>query len=62
LREAKMIESVSVTPVYNDRGDPEAKKLTGFGIFIKCGIDDADEIFNLLKNMTFTESGDENEA
>jgi hypothetical protein len=46
--EVKMIQSVSITPVYH-----EEKNLTGFGIFIECGIDDADEIFNLLKNMTF---------
>jgi hypothetical protein len=48
-----MIQSVSVTPVYNNGRNLEVKKLTGFGIFIECGIDDADEIFNLLKNMTF---------
>ena len=48
-----MIQSVSITPVHNEGENPEFKKVTGFGIFIECGIDDADEIFNLLKNMTF---------
>jgi hypothetical protein len=43
-----MIESVSVTPVYNDRGDPEAKQLTGLGIFIKCNLNNAEDIFKLL--------------
>ena len=57
-----MIQSVSITPVYNNGKNLEKKQVTGFGIFIECGIDDADEIFNLLKNMTFTESGDENGA
>ena len=56
-----MIQCVSVTPVHNDREDLERKKLTGFEIFIKCGIDDADEIFNLLRNMTFGRYSTESE-
>jgi hypothetical protein len=43
-----MIESVSAIPVYNDRGDPDAKKLTGLGIFIKCNLNNAEDIFKLL--------------
>ena len=46
-----MIESVSVTPVNNDREASEAKKLTGLGIFIKCGLNDAEEIFKLLHKI-----------
>jgi hypothetical protein len=47
-----MIKSVSATPVYNEWENHVSKKLTGFGIFIECGIKDADEIFNLVKKMT----------
>lgn len=47
-----MIKSVSATPVYTNVGDWEAKKLTGFGIFIDCDVNDAYEIFNLIKEMT----------
>lgn len=43
-----MIQSVSVTPVYNDGEASEAKKLTGLGIFIKCNLNNADDIFELL--------------
>jgi hypothetical protein len=46
-----MIESVIVTPVNNDREASEAKKLTGLGIFIKCGLNDAEEIFKLLNRI-----------
>ena len=54
-----MIESVSITPVYNNGKNLEVKKVTGFGIFIECGIDDADKIFNLLRNITFSGSREE---
>ena len=47
-----MIKSVSATPVYNEWENHVSKKLTGFGIFIECGIKDADEIFSLVKKMT----------
>jgi hypothetical protein len=46
-----MIESVSVTPVYNDGEDSEAKQLTGLGIFIKCNLNNAEEIFKLLNRI-----------
>lgn len=46
-----MIESVSVTPVYNDRENSEAKKLTGLGIFIKCNLNNAEDIFKMLAKM-----------
>ena len=46
-----MIESVSATPVYTNGGESEAKKLTGLGIFIKCGLNDAEEIFKLLHKI-----------
>ena len=46
-----MIESVGVIPVYNDRGASDAKKLTGLGIFIKCNLNDAEEIFKLLNRI-----------
>lgn len=46
-----MIQSVSAIPVYNDREASEAKKLTGLGIFIKCGLNDAEEIFKLLHKI-----------
>jgi len=47
-----MIKSVSATPVYTNVGDWEAKKLTGFGIFIDCDVKGAYKIFNLIKEMT----------
>lgn len=43
-----MIESVSVIPVHNDRGDLKRKKLTGLGIFIKCNLNNAEDIFKML--------------
>lgn len=46
-----MIKAINITPVYNEWENLETKKLTGFGIFIECGIKDADEVFNLLKKM-----------
>ena len=46
-----MIESVSTIPVYNDREASEAKKLTGLGIFIKCDLNNAEEIFKLLNRI-----------
>jgi hypothetical protein len=59
----RMIKSVKVTPLYKKVENLEKKQITGFGVFIECGINDADEIFNLLKNMTFgryfTETGEE---
>jgi hypothetical protein len=48
-----MIKSVKVTPLYKKVENLEKKQITGFGVFIERGINDADEIFNLLKNMTF---------
>lgn len=39
-----MIQSVSITPVYNNGENLEAKQITGFGIYIMCG---KDELFNL---------------
>lgn len=47
-----MIESVSITPVYKEWENHVSKKLTGFGIFIECGIKDAGEIFSLVEKMT----------
>jgi hypothetical protein len=47
-----MIESVSVTPVYNDREDSGGvKKLTGLGIFIKCNLNNSEDIFKLLAKI-----------
>ena len=43
-----MIQSVSAIPVYNDRETSEAKKLTGLGIFIKCNLNNAEDIFKML--------------
>ena len=47
-----MINSVSVTPVYHEGKYWGYKKVTGFGIFIDCDGKDADEIFNLIKELT----------
>lgn len=46
-----MIQSVGVVPVYNDRGASDAKKLTGLGIFIKCNLNNAENIFKLLAKI-----------
>ena len=46
-----MIKSASATPVYNNGENLAVKKLTGFGIFIDCDVEDAYEIFTLIKEM-----------
>jgi hypothetical protein len=56
-----MIQSVNVTLVWDERQKFGVKQVKGFDISIKCGIDDADEIFNLLKNMTFGRYSTESE-
>lgn len=43
-----MIQSVSVTPVYHNH---KRKKLTGLGIFIKCNLNNAEDIFELLAKI-----------
>ena len=46
-----MIKSVSITPVWEEWKKFEVKQVTGFSISIDCGIKDADEILNLIKEM-----------
>jgi hypothetical protein len=43
-----MVESVSLIHVHDDRGDLKRKKLTGLGIFIKCNLNNAVDIFKML--------------
>lgn len=57
-----MIQSVSVTPVYNNGENLWGlKQITGFGIFIDCDSRDADEILNLVKEMLDREDSTESE-
>lgn len=50
-----MIKSVKVTPLYEEWENLEKnlslKPIIGYDICIKCGINDAGEIFNLVKKM-----------
>lgn len=50
-----MIKSVAVTPLYEEWEALEKnlglKPIVGYDICIKCGINDGDEIFNLVKKM-----------
>lgn len=43
-----MIQSVSAIPVYHNH---KRKKLTGLGIFIKCSLNNAEDIFKLLAKI-----------
>lgn len=56
-----MIKSVSITPVWEEWKKFEVKQVTGFSILIECGIKEADEIINLLKEMTGRQYSTESE-
>jgi hypothetical protein len=57
-----MIQSVSVTPVWKEWKKFEVKQVTGVSISIECGIKEADEIINLLKEMTGRQYSTESEG
>jgi hypothetical protein len=56
-----MIKSVSVTPVWEEWKKFEVKQATGVSISIECGIKEADEIIDLLKEMTGRQYSTESE-
>lgn len=56
-----MIQSVSITPVWSEWKKFGVKQVKGFGIYIECGIKEADDIINLLKEMTGRQYSTESE-
>jgi hypothetical protein len=62
LREVKMIQSVSVTPVWKEWKKFGVKQANVFNISIECGIKEADEIIDLLKEMTGRQYSTESEG